>query len=168
MIASTIVAHLALIGQLSQAGANRGGAQTAEFAQLLHGNGLIQTGQDLPSLDATLGGLGAGTACIESLLASEYRRAVNGDAVQAGCLCSTFVPTRRGPATHSSASPPPGAKQEQATPLEARRDADTPTPLPLWLWLALPVVILVVLTGVCYWLSDTSRRCKQRYVYSAV
>jgi hypothetical protein len=38
--------HVSL-GQLSQAGANRGGAQAAEFAQLLNGDGLIQTGQDL-------------------------------------------------------------------------------------------------------------------------
>jgi hypothetical protein len=35
--------HVSL-GQLSQAGANRGGAQAAEFAQLLNGDGLIQTG----------------------------------------------------------------------------------------------------------------------------
>jgi hypothetical protein len=35
------VAHDAVIGQLSQAGANRGGAQAAEFAQLLHSDGLI-------------------------------------------------------------------------------------------------------------------------------
>jgi hypothetical protein len=38
---------------LSQAGANRGGAQAAELAQLLHGDGLIQAGQDL--LDALEG-----------------------------------------------------------------------------------------------------------------
>jgi hypothetical protein len=42
-----MVAHDAVIGQLSQAGANRGGAQTAEFAQLLHSDGLIQACQDL-------------------------------------------------------------------------------------------------------------------------
>jgi hypothetical protein len=47
LIASAIVAHDAIIGQLSQAGANRGGAQAAELAQLLHGDGLIQAGQDL-------------------------------------------------------------------------------------------------------------------------
>jgi hypothetical protein len=50
LIASTIVSHHASLGQLSQAGANRGGAQAAELAQLLHGDGLIQAGQDL--LDA--------------------------------------------------------------------------------------------------------------------
>ena len=50
LIASAIVAHDAIIGQLSQAGANRGGTQAAELAQLLDGDGLIQTGQDL--LDA--------------------------------------------------------------------------------------------------------------------
>ena len=50
LIASTIVSHHASLDQLSQAGANRGGTQAAEFAQLLHGDGLIQTGQDL--LDA--------------------------------------------------------------------------------------------------------------------
>ena len=38
------------LGQLSQPGANRGGVQAAELAQLLDGDGLIQAGQDL--LDA--------------------------------------------------------------------------------------------------------------------
>jgi hypothetical protein len=32
---------------LSQAGANRSGAQAAELAQLLDGDGLLQAGQDL-------------------------------------------------------------------------------------------------------------------------
>ena len=50
MIASAIVADDAVIGQLSQADANRGGAQAAELAQLLDGDRLIQAGQDL--LDA--------------------------------------------------------------------------------------------------------------------
>ena len=50
LIASAIVGHHASLGQLSQAGANRGGAQAAELAQLLDGDGLIQAGQDL--LDA--------------------------------------------------------------------------------------------------------------------
>ena len=50
LIASTIVSHHASLDQLSQAGANRGGAQAAELAQLLDGDGLIQAGQDL--LDA--------------------------------------------------------------------------------------------------------------------
>src|SRR5580704_4755531 len=50
LIASTIVSHHASLDQLSQAGANRGGAQAAELAQLLHSDGLIQAGQDL--LDA--------------------------------------------------------------------------------------------------------------------
>ncbi len=39
--------HHAGLGQLSQAGANRGGPQAAELAQLLDGDGLIQAGQDL-------------------------------------------------------------------------------------------------------------------------
>ena len=47
LIASTIVSHHASLDQLSQAGANRGGAQAAELAQLLHSDGLIQAGQDL-------------------------------------------------------------------------------------------------------------------------
>jgi hypothetical protein len=38
------------VGELSQTGAKLGGAQAAEFAQLLHGSRLIQAGQDL--LDA--------------------------------------------------------------------------------------------------------------------
>ena len=46
LIASTIPGHYAGLGQLSQAGANRGGAQAAELAQLLHADGLIQAGQD--------------------------------------------------------------------------------------------------------------------------
>jgi hypothetical protein len=50
LIASAIPVHYAGLGQSSQAGANRSGAQAAELAQLLHGDGLIQTGQDL--LDA--------------------------------------------------------------------------------------------------------------------
>jgi hypothetical protein len=40
------VAHDAIIGQLSQAGANRGGTHAAELAQLLDGDRLIQAGQD--------------------------------------------------------------------------------------------------------------------------
>ena len=63
MIAFAIPGHHAVIGQLSQAGANRCGAQATELAQLLHGDGLIQAGQDL--LDALEGrgfriGLGNG------------------------------------------------------------------------------------------------------------
>ena len=50
MIASAIVGYHAGLGQLSQAGANRGGAQAAELAQLLDGDGLLQAAQDL--LDA--------------------------------------------------------------------------------------------------------------------
>ena len=50
LIASVIPAHHAGLSKMSQAGANRGGAQAAELAQLLHGDGLIQAGQDL--LDA--------------------------------------------------------------------------------------------------------------------
>ena len=68
LIASTIVSHHASLDQLSQAGANRGGAQAAELAQLLHSDGLIQAGQDL--LDAlesrrfrTGVGNGSGVAC---------------------------------------------------------------------------------------------------------
>jgi hypothetical protein len=45
---------------LSQTGANRGGAQAAELAQLLDGDGLIQAGQDL--LDA-----------LESLATARFR-----------------------------------------------------------------------------------------------
>ena len=41
LIAATIVSHHASLGQLCQAGANRGGAQAAELAQLLHGDGLM-------------------------------------------------------------------------------------------------------------------------------
>jgi len=44
------VSYQASLDQLSQAGANRGGAQTTKLAQLLHSDGLIQAGQDL--LDA--------------------------------------------------------------------------------------------------------------------
>jgi len=40
--------HLAYVGEFSQTGANRGGAQGAEFAQLLHADGLIQALEDLP------------------------------------------------------------------------------------------------------------------------
>jgi hypothetical protein len=50
LIASAIVSDHASLGQLSQAGANRGGAQAAELAQLLDSDGLLQAGQDL--LDA--------------------------------------------------------------------------------------------------------------------
>ena len=50
MIASAVASHHAVVGQLSQAGANRGGPQAAELAQLLDGDGLILAGQDL--LDA--------------------------------------------------------------------------------------------------------------------
>src|ERR1700683_3766770 len=50
LIASTIVSHRASLDQLSQAGANRCGAQAAELAQLLRDDRLIQAGQDL--LDA--------------------------------------------------------------------------------------------------------------------
>jgi hypothetical protein len=53
LIASVIPAHHAGLSKMSQAGANRGGAQAAELAQLLHGDGLIQAGQDL--LDALEG-----------------------------------------------------------------------------------------------------------------
>jgi len=42
--------HYAGLGKFSQTGANRGGAQGTEFAQLLDGDGLIEAGQDL--LDA--------------------------------------------------------------------------------------------------------------------
>jgi hypothetical protein len=45
---------------LSQAGANRGGAQAAELAQLLDRDGLLQAGQDL--LDA-----------LESLATARFR-----------------------------------------------------------------------------------------------
>ena len=44
------MADHAVVGQLSQAGANRGGTHAAELAQLLDGDRLIQAGQDL--LDA--------------------------------------------------------------------------------------------------------------------
>jgi len=47
LIASAIAADHAGSSQLSQAGANRGGAEAAEFAQLLHGERLIEAGQDL-------------------------------------------------------------------------------------------------------------------------
>src|SRR5271165_5535911 len=40
LIASTIVSHRASLDQLSQAGANCGGAQAAELAQLLHSDRL--------------------------------------------------------------------------------------------------------------------------------
>jgi hypothetical protein len=69
LIASTIVSHHISLDQLSQAGANRGGAQAAEFAQLLYGDGLIQAGQDL--LDA-----------LESLATASFRTGVgNGSGV---------------------------------------------------------------------------------------
>jgi hypothetical protein len=69
LIASTIVSHHISLDQLSQAGANRGGAQAAEFAQLLYGDGLIQAGQDL--LDA-----------LESLATARFRTGVgNGSGV---------------------------------------------------------------------------------------
>jgi len=42
--------HYTGLAKFSQTGANRGGAQGAEFAQLLDGDGLIEAGQDL--LDA--------------------------------------------------------------------------------------------------------------------
>ena len=54
LIAFAMSGHHTSLGQFSQAGANRGGAQAAEFAQLVHGDGLIQAGQDL--LDALRGG----------------------------------------------------------------------------------------------------------------
>jgi len=50
LIASTIAGHRASLDQSGQAGANRGGAQAAELAQLLDGDGLIQAGQDLPDV----------------------------------------------------------------------------------------------------------------------
>src|ERR1700752_4779200 len=59
-VTSAIASHHAIVGQLSQAGANRGSAQSAELAQLLHGDGLIQAGQDL--LDA-----------LESLATARFR-----------------------------------------------------------------------------------------------
>ena len=69
LIASTIVSQRASLDQLSQAGANRGGAQAAEFAQLLDGDGLSQAGQDL--LDA-----------LESLATASFRTGVgNGSGV---------------------------------------------------------------------------------------
>ena len=50
LIAFAMSGHRASVGKFGQTGANRGGAQAAEFAQLLDGNGLIQASQDL--LDA--------------------------------------------------------------------------------------------------------------------
>jgi len=61
------VAHHAIIGQLSQTRANRGGAQAAEFAQLLHGDGLIQAGQDLfDALQSRRFGIGFGDGGVAS------------------------------------------------------------------------------------------------------
>jgi hypothetical protein len=50
LIAFAVSGHHTGVSKFSQTGANRGGAQAAEFAQLLHGDGLIQSGQEL--LDA--------------------------------------------------------------------------------------------------------------------
>ena len=50
LIAFAISGHYADLSKFSQTGANRGGAQAAEFAQLMHADGLIQAGEDL--LDA--------------------------------------------------------------------------------------------------------------------
>jgi hypothetical protein len=60
LIASAIVSDHAGLCQLSQARANRCGAQAAELAQLLDGDGLLQAGQDL--LDA-----------LESLATARFR-----------------------------------------------------------------------------------------------
>jgi hypothetical protein len=50
LIAFAVSGYHTGVGKLSQAGANRGGAQAAEFTQLLHADRLIQASQDL--LDA--------------------------------------------------------------------------------------------------------------------
>ena len=47
MIAFAISGDHADLSKFSQTGANRSGAQAAEFAQLLHADGLIQAGEDL-------------------------------------------------------------------------------------------------------------------------
>jgi hypothetical protein len=50
LIAFAVSGHYTGVDKFSQTGANCGGAQAAEFAQLLDGDGLIQAGKDL--LDA--------------------------------------------------------------------------------------------------------------------
>ena len=47
LIAFAVSGHYTGVDKFSQTGANRGGAQAAEFAQLLDGDGLIQAGKDL-------------------------------------------------------------------------------------------------------------------------
>ena len=46
LVAPVVVANQALLGEFGQSGADRGGAQAAELAQPLNGDGFLQVGQD--------------------------------------------------------------------------------------------------------------------------
>jgi hypothetical protein len=48
LIAFANSGYYTAFGKFSQTGAKRGGAQAAEFSQFVHGDGLIQTLEDLP------------------------------------------------------------------------------------------------------------------------
>jgi hypothetical protein len=94
LIAFAIPGHHAGLGQLSQAGANRCGAQAAEFAQLLYGDGLIEAGQDL--VDALQSrrfrtGLGNGFRVQCDLMLLDKRDRWRVSAGQAGQKLNQFV-----------------------------------------------------------------------------
>ena len=67
LIAFAVSGHYTAVGKFSRTGANRGGAQAAEFAQLLHGDGLIQALEDLPgALKSRRFGSGLGNGAVAS------------------------------------------------------------------------------------------------------
>ena len=50
LVAAVVVANQALLGELGQGGADGGGAQAAELAQALNGDGFLQVSQDATNL----------------------------------------------------------------------------------------------------------------------